>query len=109
MVFAKTPVPPYYAVIFTSQRTNEDNGGYDRTAKLMDELVSEQKGFLGVESYREQNGAGITVSYWDSLEAIKNWKDNPAHQKAQEKGRSNWYSAYTTRVCRVEKDYSFYK
>ncbi|WP_445492657.1 antibiotic biosynthesis monooxygenase family protein [Niallia sp. 03133] len=109
MLFAKTPNPPYYAVIFTSQRTEKDDEGYGKVANLMDELASKQPGFLGVESSRDQDGIGITVSYWNSLESIKLWKDNMPHQKAQEKGKSDWYSKYITRICKVERDYTFSK
>lgn len=106
MLFTNTPEPPYYAVVFTSLRTEKDNKGYNITADLMDELASKQVGFLGVESARGQNGLGITVSYWESLEAIKLWKENIAHKKAQEKGKQDWYSSYTTRICKVERDYT---
>ncbi|MEK4029342.1 antibiotic biosynthesis monooxygenase [Pseudobacillus sp. FSL P4-0506] len=106
MSFANTPAPPYYAVIFTSQRTETDAKGYDSTAHLMVKLASKQDGFLGLESSRDQNGLGITVSYWESLEAINRWKEHISHQKAQEKGKKDWYSAYITRICKVERDYS---
>ena len=102
---AKTLQPPYYAVIFTSQRTDGDRG-YGEMAKKMDELASQQKGFLGVESARD-NELGITVSYWDSLDAIKNWKENLAHRVAQEKGKEDWYKNYSVRICKVERAYSF--
>lgn len=102
---SKTYEPPYYAVIFTSKRTEEDNG-YGKMAEKMEELAMGQKGFLGVESARDQE-LGITVSYWDSLEAIKNWKENSAHKIAQEKGRTEWYKHYSVRICKVEKEYSF--
>ncbi|GAE29773.1 antibiotic biosynthesis monooxygenase family protein [Halalkalibacter hemicellulosilyticus] len=105
MSFANTPPPPYYAVIFTSQRTEKDSKGYKRTAELMVELASKQTGFLGVESSRDHDGLGITVSYWDSLESIKQWKEHMAHQKAKEKGKKDWYSAYITRICKVDRDY----
>ncbi|MGR3764149.1 antibiotic biosynthesis monooxygenase family protein [Rossellomorea sp. NS-SX7] len=105
MSFAQTPSPPYYAVIFTSRRTEKDAKGYNRTADLMVELASKQSGFLGVESSRDQDGFGITVSYWDSLESIKQWKNNLSHQKAQVKGKKDWYSAYITRICKVDHDY----
>ncbi|MDR7316723.1 antibiotic biosynthesis monooxygenase [Brevibacillus nitrificans] len=101
---AKTPQPPYYAVIFTSERTEGDNG-YGDMADEMVELASSQPGFLGVESARE--GLGITVSYWESLEAIQNWKQNERHLVAQRKGMAEWYRHYKTRVCRVERDYEF--
>ncbi|WP_449620783.1 antibiotic biosynthesis monooxygenase family protein [Robertmurraya sp. Marseille-Q9965] len=104
---AKTPKPPYYSVIFTSQRTDGDNG-YGEMAEKMEELAPQQQGFLGLESVRDSE-LGITLSYWDSLESIKNWKANSAHQLAQEKGKEEWYKNYTVRVCKVEREYSFEK
>lgn len=104
--FAKTPTAPYYAVIFTSI-LGETTDGYTDMAKQMEELAKQQKGFLGIESAREN--VGITVSYWQSLEAIKNWKMNSEHLVAQQKGKKGWYKAYKTRICLVERDYSFDK
>lgn len=95
-----------YAVIFSSQRTPGDNG-YGDMADKMDKLAAEQPGYIGAESVRDASGAGITISYWESLEAISNWKKNAAHQVAQERGRQEWYRNYTVRVCRVEREYSF--
>ena len=101
-MIANTPQPPYYAVIFTSVRTEVD-GGYEEMAQRMIELAAMQPGFLGVESARE--GLGITVSYWESEAAIADWKQQAEHRVAQERGRSDWYAAYRTRVCRVEREY----
>lgn len=103
-MIAATPAPPYYAVIFTSERTTVDDG-YADTARRMVELAMQQPGYFGHESAREE--IGITVSYWDSLEAIKNWKQNSEHLVAQQKGRSQWYSKFKTRICKVERDYEF--
>ncbi|MCU0345527.1 MAG: antibiotic biosynthesis monooxygenase [Saprospiraceae bacterium] len=105
-MIAPTPSPPYYAVIFTSMRT-EVEVGYRDMAERMVELAQQQPGYLGHESARD--GIGITVSYWESLEAIRNWKQVAEHQIAQQKGRSDWYSHYKTRICRVERDYGFEK
>ena len=69
-MIANTPQPPYYAVIFTSLRTDVDEG-YSIMADAMVELAKQQPGYLGIESARA--GLGITVSYWESLEAIKIW------------------------------------
>lgn len=103
-MIANTPKPPYYAVIFTSSRTDVDNG-YGVMADRMVELGSQMKGFLGIESAR--NEIGITVSYWETLEDIRNWKQNAEHQIAQQTGRKEWYKAYKTRICKVERDYGF--
>lgn len=99
---ANTPEPPYYAVIFSSHRTDGDHG-YDAMAARMVELAALQPGFLGIESVREE--LGITVSYWDSLEAIKNWKAHAEHQEAQRLGREQWYSGFRVRIARVEREY----
>ena len=100
---AETPEPPYYAVIFTSLK-NPDDSGYRETADRMIELVRRQEGFLGFESAREE--AGITVSYWRDLDAIRAWKRNLEHREAQRQGKENWYRAYTIRIARVEREYS---
>jgi heme-degrading monooxygenase HmoA len=105
-MIANTPNPPYYAVIFTSIRT-EIEEDYNLTAIKMVEMAQEQEGYLGHESARED--LGITVSYWQNLDAIKNWKMNIDHLLAQKLGKSKWYAAYKTRICLVERDYGFDK
>lgn len=95
---------PYYAVIFTSTLTNNSEG-YSEMGQKMVELAKKQKGFLGIDSARE--AVGITVSYWESLEAIKAWKQNSEHLIAQQKGKEQWYSWYNTRICKVEREYEF--
>jgi heme-degrading monooxygenase HmoA len=104
-MIASTPAPPYYAVIFTSLRTEGDSENYGEMAEEMATLAAKQPGYLGAESARD--GLGITVSYWESLEAIRQWKAHADHLIAQQMGREKWYSAYKTRVCRVERDYGF--
>lgn len=99
------PTPPYYAVIFTSQRTDVDEG-YQQTAQRMLELAAQQDGFLYADSVREQ-GLGITVSYWRDLESIHNWKQHAEHMQAQQSGKEKWYTAYQVRICKVEREYGF--
>ncbi|REE79955.1 heme-degrading monooxygenase HmoA [Lutibacter oceani] len=105
-MIANTPKPPYYAVVFSALRTDIDEG-YLETAEKMEALAKLQKGYLGMESAR--NDVGITVSYWESLEAILNWKNNAEHTLAREKGRTLWYKKYQLRICKVERDYGFEK
>ena len=101
-VIANTPTPPYFAVIFTSTRTEGDNG-YGEMSDRMVELAEQQSGFLGVESAREN--VGITVSYWADLDSIKNWKANSEHLEAQKVGRRSWYDSFKVRISKVERDY----
>ena len=102
--FATTPEPPYFAVIFTSARTEGDHG-YAKMADAMVSMASQQPGFLGIESARGSDGVGITVSYWSSEEAIRNWKMNTEHQVAQRYGKTRWYEGFVVRVAKVERAY----
>lgn len=121
-MLATTPIPPYYAVIFTSLRSadlerkeseqesefkaiDQAANAYETTAQKMVELAKQQQGFLGLESVRDHTGFGITVSYWDSFENIAKWKRNIEHLQAQARGRKEWYSQLKVRICKVEKDY----
>lgn len=95
---------PYYAVIFTSIRTDGDLG-YAELAERMEALARVQPGFLGFETARSE--IGISVSYWKSLEDIARWKENAQHLEAQRTGREKWYEQYTLRICKVEREYGF--
>ncbi len=102
----QTPAPPYYAVIFTSQRTAVDDG-YGDTAERMVALAAQQPGYLGVQSARGADGLGITVSYWRSLEDIAAWRKHVEHTDARDDGRARWYSHYETRITKVERAYAW--
>ena len=101
-MIANTPKPPYYAVIFTNT-LSDDTAGYEEVVYSMVVLAEQHRGYLGMESVSD--GLGITVSYWQSLDAIKAWKQNVEHLNAQQLGRDKWYSAFTTRIAKVERDY----
>ena len=103
--FSKTPTPPYYAVIFTSQ-TSEDTDGYNAMGEAMHALALEQPGCLGMESTRDTEGLGITVSYWTDKASISAWKQMSKHLAAQKHGIKRWYAHYELRVAKVERAYS---
>lgn len=98
------PDPPYHAVIFTTQQTDSLDG-YEEMAAQMVTLAKAQPGFLGIESARNPDGSGITVSYWASEDAITSWKANVDHLAAQRQGKEQWYADYITRVAVVQRQY----
>lgn len=100
---ATTPDPPYVAVIFTNRRTHADDEGYVAAADRMESLAERIPGFLGIESVRGDDGAGITVSYWADDDAVAAWRDHPEHLDTQARGRAEWYEWYELRVARVER------
>jgi heme-degrading monooxygenase HmoA len=94
----------YYAVIFTS-KISDTSEGYSEMATKMETLAENQPGFLGFESARGE--LGISVSYWETLKDIQNWKFNSEHLFAQQQGKQKWYDYYKVRICKVEREYEF--
>ena len=105
--FAASLRPPYYAVIFSSRRNADDAAGYNCGAQRMVELAQRQPGYLGVESARGADGFGITVSYWQTEDAILAWRRHLEHAAIRERGRSDWYERYELRVAKVERGYGW--
>jgi len=106
-MIASTPAPPYVAVLFSSQRTDEDPAGYDAMAAEMERLGALQPGYLGIESARGAGGFGITISYWRDAAAARAWKAVAEHLGAQRLGRERWYRAYRVRVAEVAREYGY--
>lgn len=104
---AETPQPPYWAVVFASQRNDADAAAYAEAATRMMQLAAQQPGYLGAESARGEDGFGITVSYWNSEADILAWKHQAEHAATREKGRADWYTRYAVRVARVERAYDW--
>ena len=98
----------YYVVIFTTIRTAGDNG-YDKMNEETFKLVEAQSGYLGAESFSNDEGKNVTIVKFKTKEDIKKWRENPVHQKAQELGREKWYQHYNVKVCKVEREYEFNK
>ncbi|NVJ93248.1 MAG: antibiotic biosynthesis monooxygenase [Methylocystaceae bacterium] len=109
MTAQKLPEPPYYAVIFVNQRSKEDAEGYGITAERMVELAQKEEGYLGIESVRDDSGKGITVSYWQSLDSIQQWKNNVEHIQARKQGKDKWYNDYQLQIAKVEHGYRWIK
>jgi heme-degrading monooxygenase HmoA len=105
--FARTPEPPYTAVIFTSRRNGADDEGYAAAADRMEELAALQPGYLGIESARDAAGFGITVSYWADEAAAAAWRSVAEHREVQRMGRESWYEHYAVRVATVDRSRSY--
>ena len=104
--FINTPKPPYVAVIFTSLRTEVEEG-YDKMNDQTYAEVEKIDGYIGYENFRNEEGLGVNISYWRDMEAAKNWKMNTLHQKAQTLGKEKWYKYYKIRICKVEREYEY--
>lgn len=105
--------PPYYAVVFTSVKTEAADGGnggagaYGETAERMEERVKGIPGFLGMDHAGSPGGLSITVGYFRDADAIDEWRSDVEHRAAQRRGRAEWYESYTLHVARVERSHGF--
>ncbi|MEU9955497.1 antibiotic biosynthesis monooxygenase [Streptomyces sp. NPDC050982] len=104
--------PPYYAVVFTSVKTEEGGrdgvaGGYGETNERMEELVEKIPGYLGMDYAGSPGGLSITVGYFRDADAVEEWRSNAEHLAAQKRGRAEWYERYTLHVAKVERSHGF--
>ncbi len=96
-------------MIFIARRTADDDSGYTAAASDMDELACRQTGYLGMDSARNVDGLGITVSYWASDADAKAWRDQPDHAAIRSAGRDRWYSDYSLHVAEIKRSYDWQK
>jgi heme-degrading monooxygenase HmoA len=93
---------PYYAVIFTSFRTEMEDGYHEMNELLMEKAKS-YSGFMHQDAVRD--GMGIAISYWKNLEDIQVWKKDIDHMVAKSRGKKEWYTEYSVRIAKVEREY----
>ena len=93
-----------YAVIFSAKIKLFDEE-YSQTAEKLRQLAFSEYFCRDFISYAEGEDE-VAISWWDSLEDIQAWKNNPAHKEAQLKGREQWYASINVQVLEVLKEYS---
>ncbi len=106
-MIARTPPPPYWAVIFTAVQSGSDSANYESMAARMVDLAHQQPGFLGYETAQGDGASEITICYWESEAGIRAWKQHAEHLEAQRLGREVWYAGYSIRIVKVERAYGF--
>lgn len=99
--------PDTIAVIFSAKRSGNDEEGYAKAAAAMVKLAQKQKGFVDIDSVRDQNGYGITISYWQSEDDAIAWRDNETHAAIRDKGRAIWYDCYALQIAKIERSYDW--
>ncbi|GGB28827.1 hypothetical protein GCM10011380_18020 [Sphingomonas metalli] len=97
--------PGEIAVIFRSQRNGTDPAGYAAAAAAMEVRAAAMPGYRGIESVRDAEGVGITISWWADEAAAIAWRDDPAHAAVRERGRALWYDRYEVTVAQVTRGY----
>lgn len=102
-----TPPSGAIAVIFLSGLRAADAEGYGAAARAMEMAASQRDGYLGIDSVRETDGTGITISWWRDEAAALAWRDAPDHVHIRDQGRARWYDWYRVIVATVDRAYAW--
>jgi heme-degrading monooxygenase HmoA len=76
-------------------------------ATRMYELASSMPGYISYKDFAADDGEHVSIVEFDSLETLAAWREHPEHKRAQERGRSEFFSEYRIQVCSPLRDYGF--
>jgi|SRR5438105_3655257 heme-degrading monooxygenase HmoA len=94
-------------LIHTEMQPDSDRAAYDALNARMFEIVQTIPGFLGASGYASPDGQDIGMIRFESLEALRAWREHPEHLVAQQRGKSEFYASYRIEVCEVVRAYDF--
>ena len=98
-----------FVVIFRSTRKLDDGSVYSEWSQEMEILVKTIAGYEKHFGFRDpETRHGVTISYFNSLESIAEWKGVTDHRTAQELGREKFYEEYSVQVCEILRDYEYH-
>lgn len=94
-------------VVFRNRLRAAEVPGYEEMAARMVELARQQPGFRALKTFASDDGERVTISEFDSLEAVNGWRANLEHLEAQRRGRSEFYAEYSLQTCELIRDVRF--
>lgn len=97
-----------HAVIFEVRPAQGRREEYLATAASLRAELERMPGFISVERFESLGEPGklLSLSLWESEEAIANWRRHAGHRGAQKKGRDGIFASYRLRVAEVVRDYT---
>ncbi len=102
--------PTEVAVFFTIDKLPE--AGSEECARddeRMYDIVSSMPGFISFTHYASDEGEDFGPVRFQTEDALETWRTNPEHRVVQQKGREKWYRHYRIRVCKVVREYEFWR
>jgi heme-degrading monooxygenase HmoA len=92
-------------LIRTTLRPEADRAAYDALNEQMFRLVQTMPGFIAADGYSSTDGNDVGVIRFESLETLRAWREHPDHLVVQQRGKTEFYAAYTIEVCEVVRAY----
>ena len=97
-----------YLVVFRSTRKLDDGVVYSEWSEKMEILVKTIDGYEKHFGFRDPDTReGLTISYFNSLDAISEWKNLADHKVAQDLGREKFYEEYSVQICEILREYEY--
>ena len=97
-----------FIVVFRSTRSTDHSDVYRDWSQKMERLVVRQPGYQSHFSFRDnETGKGVTVSYFESEESIRQWHQHREHAEAQEFGRTHFYEDFSVEVAEIKRKYDW--
>lgn len=73
----------------------------------MYEIASSMRGFVSYKDFAAEDGEFVSIVEFESLDTLRAWREHPEHVRAQQLGKSTYFSEYHIQVCDSVRDYSF--
>jgi heme-degrading monooxygenase HmoA len=93
--------------LFRSRLRPGDHEEYERWARRMVELASQQPGFVSIKTFAADDGERVSIVEFESEAAHGAWRDHPEHREAQRLGRERFYAEFQIQVCTPVRRYAF--
>jgi heme-degrading monooxygenase HmoA len=94
-------------VVFRNRLRGANPPGYESVAERMVELARQQPGFRAIKTFSAEDGERVTISEFDSLQAVDAWRANLEHLEAQRRGRAEFYAEYSLQTCELVREATF--
>jgi heme-degrading monooxygenase HmoA len=93
--------------VFRSRLRDDAGDDYSQTAAETEQLARAVPGFVDFKQFVADDGERVSLITFASRAAHDEWRDNPRHRVAQQRGRNDWYAEYRIQVCELVAERNF--
>jgi len=99
------------AVIFEVWPKADHKQDYLDTAQGLKARLEAAPGFISIERFESlvESGKILSLSFFESEEAVAAWRNTLEHRKAQVQGRRVYFENYRLRIASVQRDYGMHE
>ncbi len=91
--------------VFRSRLNPGHEAAYHQLAPTIRALAERMPGFVSIKSFTAEDGERVSLVEFESEETMAAWRNHPEHRRAQELGRTAFYSEFQIQVCSIIRQY----